>query len=154
MFGVGKFDQFRCLRRFSTMNATRTPSDRLFAGIRISRPASSEERSVTSKRDVRHSPDEIGNRRIRFEAHPFHATFAFLVTDDKEFQVLQMSLARLRFVSGDPNVVISAHCFLYGRTGAKRYLIPYPYYTPPSLPGAIGAVADSRQFLHSERPNR
>ena len=40
------------------------------------------------KRDVRHSPDEIGTRRIRFEAHPFHAKFAFLVTDDKEFQML------------------------------------------------------------------
>jgi hypothetical protein len=28
-----------------------------------------------------HSPDEIGNRRVCFEAHPFHAEFAFLVID-------------------------------------------------------------------------
>src|SRR5579862_1440912 len=33
---------------FSTMNATRTPSDGLLGGIRISRPASSEARSATS----------------------------------------------------------------------------------------------------------
>ena len=95
----------------STMNATRTPSDGLFGGIRISRPASSEERSV--KRDVRHSPDEIGNRRVRFEAHPLHAEFTFLVTDDKEFQMLQVGLPWLRFGRGDPDVVIPAHRFFW-----------------------------------------
>jgi hypothetical protein len=41
------------------------------------------------KGDVRHSPDEIGNRRIGFEAHPFHTEFAFPVTDDKSFQVFK-----------------------------------------------------------------
>jgi hypothetical protein len=51
------------------------------------------------KRDVRHSPDEIGNRPVHFEAHPFHTEFAFLVTDNKEFQMLQVGLARLRFGS-------------------------------------------------------
>ena len=30
------------------------------------------------KRNVCHPPDEIRNRRVRFEAHPFHAEFAFL----------------------------------------------------------------------------
>jgi hypothetical protein len=61
------------------------------------------------KRNVRHPPDEIRNRRVRFEAHPFHAEFAFLVTDDKELQMLQVGLPRLRFGSGDPDVVIPAH---------------------------------------------
>ena len=86
---------------FSTMNATRIPSDGLFGGIGISRPAISEERSVTSNATCA-SSDEIGNRRVRFEAHPFHAELAFLVTDDKKFQVLQVGLPRLRFVRGNP----------------------------------------------------
>ena len=64
------------------------------------------------KRDVRHSPDEIGDLRIRFEAHPFHPEFAFLVTDDENFQVFQMGLPSLGFGSGNPDVVIPAHCFL------------------------------------------
>jgi len=42
------------------MKATRMPSDGLFGGIRISRPASSEEVGHF-KRDMRHSPDKIGN---------------------------------------------------------------------------------------------
>ena len=54
------------------------------------------------KRDVRHSSDKVGNRRIRFEAHPFHAEFAFLVTDDKDFQMLVVGLPRLRLSSGIP----------------------------------------------------
>src|SRR6202521_4847157 len=37
------------------------------------------------KRDVRNLPDEIGDRRVRFETHPLHAKFAFLVADDKKF---------------------------------------------------------------------
>jgi len=41
------------------------------------------------KRDVRNSPDEIRDRRIRFETHPLHAKFAFLVADDKQLQVFQ-----------------------------------------------------------------
>src|ERR1035441_9326636 len=122
---------------FSTMNATRTPSDGLLGGIRISRPASSEARSATSnatcgtcrtrsgtaasaskrihstlfKRDVRNLPDEIRDRRVRFETHPLHAKFAFLVADDKEFQVFQVGLARLRFSSGNSDVMVPAHCF-------------------------------------------
>ena len=35
------------------------------------------------KRDVRNMPDEIRDRRVRFETHPLHAKFAFLVADDK-----------------------------------------------------------------------
>src|SRR5262245_60564428 len=79
------------------------------------------------KRDVRHSPDEIGNRRVRFEAHPFHAEFAFLVTNDKESQMLQVRLPRLRFDSGNTDVVIPAHCFSSGRIGAKFYSIRYAF---------------------------
>jgi hypothetical protein len=54
------------------------------------------------KRDVRNSPDEIRDRRVRFETHPLHAKFAFLVADDKQFQVFQVGLARLPSVVGIP----------------------------------------------------
>jgi len=63
------------------------------------------------KRDVRNVPDEIWDRRVRFETHPLHAEFAFLVADDKNFQVFQVRLARLRFGSGNSDVMVSAHCF-------------------------------------------
>src|SRR5580658_700469 len=82
------------------------------------------------KRDVRHSPDEIGNLRVRFEAHPFHTEFAFLVTDDKEFQMLQVGLPRLRFGSWDPDVVIPAHCFSSGRIGATFLFYSLPRFEP------------------------
>ncbi len=78
---------------FSTMNATRTPSDGLLGGIRISRPASSEARSVTSNATCRNLPDEIRDRGVRFETHPLHTELAFLVADDKKFQVFQVGLA-------------------------------------------------------------
>jgi hypothetical protein len=61
------------------------------------------------KRDVRNLPDEIRDRRVRFETHPLHAKFAFLVADDKEFQVFQVGLARLRFSSGNSDVMVPAH---------------------------------------------
>jgi hypothetical protein len=60
---------------------------------------------------VRDLPDEIRDRRVRFETHPLHAKFAFLVADDKEFQVFQVGLARLRFSSGNSDVMVPAHCF-------------------------------------------
>jgi hypothetical protein len=63
------------------------------------------------KRDVRDAPDEIRDHCVRFETHPLHAEFAFLVADDKDFQVFQVGLARLRFGSGNSDVMISAHCF-------------------------------------------
>src|ERR1700678_1052706 len=86
---------------FSTMNATRTPSDGLLGGIRISRPASSGARSATSNATC----------RTRFETHPLHAKFAFLVADDKEFQVFQVGLARFHFSSGNSDVMVVAHRF-------------------------------------------
>jgi len=69
---------------FSTMNATRTPSDGLlgesgFRGNKLGGEISHFER------DVRNLPDKIGNRRVCFETHSLHAEFAFLVADDKEF---------------------------------------------------------------------
>src|SRR5580693_2309721 len=63
------------------------------------------------KRDVGNLPDEIRDLRVRFETHPFHAKFAFLVAHDKKFQVLQVDLARLLFGSGNSDVMVSAHCF-------------------------------------------
>ena len=63
------------------------------------------------ERDVRNLPDEIRHRRVRFETHPLHPEFAFLVADDKEFQVFQMGLARLRFGSGNSDVMVLVHCF-------------------------------------------
>jgi hypothetical protein len=85
---------------FSTMNATRTPLDGLLGGIRISRPASSEARSVTSNATCGTCRTRIRDGRV-FETHPLHAKFAFLVTDDKDFQVFQVDLAGLRFGSGN-----------------------------------------------------
>ena len=63
------------------------------------------------KRDVRNLPDEIRDRRVRFETHTLHAKFAFLMADDKEFQVFQVGLARLRFSSGNSDVMVPAHLF-------------------------------------------
>jgi len=63
------------------------------------------------KRDVRNLPDEIRDRRVRFETHPLYAKFAFLVADDKQFQVFQVGLARLRCGSGNSDVMVAAHCF-------------------------------------------
>ena len=96
---------------FSTMNATRTPADGLFGGIRISRPVSSEERSVTSNATWGTRRTRSGNRGVRFEAHPLHAEFAFLVADHKDFQVFQVRLPRLRLGSGNSDVMVPAHCF-------------------------------------------
>jgi len=64
------------------------------------------------KRDVRKVPDEIRDRCVRFETHPLHAEFAFLVADDKDFQVFQVGLPGLRFGSGNSDVMVPAHCFL------------------------------------------
>jgi len=61
------------------------------------------------KRDVRNLPDEIRDRRVRFETHPLHAKFAFLVAHHKDFQVFQVGLARLRFSSGNSDVMVPAH---------------------------------------------
>lgn len=63
------------------------------------------------KRDVRNLPDEIRDRCVRFETHPLHAEFAFLVADDKDFQVFQVGLPRLRFSSGNTDVMVPTHCF-------------------------------------------
>ncbi len=124
MFGVGKFEQFDGRTVFDNECDTDTVGwavrrNQDFAPSKLGREVGHFER------DVRHSPDKIGNRRICLEAHPFHAKFAFLVTDDEDFQVFQVGLPGLRFVSGNPDVVITAHCFPSGRTGAKFYSIRY-----------------------------
>ncbi len=61
------------------------------------------------KRDVRNLPDEIRDRCVRFETHPLHAEFAFLVADDKDSQVFQVGLPRLRFGGGNSDVMVPAH---------------------------------------------
>jgi hypothetical protein len=63
------------------------------------------------KRDVWNLPYEIRDRCVRFETHPLHAEFAFLVADDKDFQVFQVGLPRLRLGSGNSDVMVPAHCF-------------------------------------------
>ena len=62
------------------------------------------------KRDVGNLPDEIRDRRVRFETHPLHAEFAFLVADDKQLQVFHVGLPSLRFGRGNSDVMVSAHC--------------------------------------------
>ena len=63
------------------------------------------------KCDVRNVPDEIRDRCVRFETHPLHAEFAFLVANEEDFQVFQVGLPRLRFGSGNSDVMVPAHCF-------------------------------------------
>jgi len=55
--------------------------------------------------------DEIRDCGVRFETHPLHAKFAFLLADDKDFQVFQVGLAKLRFGRGNSDVMVPAHCF-------------------------------------------
>lgn len=85
------------------------------------------------KRDVRNLPDEIRDRRVRFETHPLHAKFAFLVADDKEFQVFQVGLARLRFSSGNSDV-IGTGAFVFGSpwNWHRFYAVVTAFETAPS----------------------
>jgi len=46
--------------------------------------------------------DEIRDCGVRFETHPLHAKFAFLLADDKDFQVFQVGLASFASVVGIP----------------------------------------------------
>jgi hypothetical protein len=55
--------------------------------------------------------DEIRDGCVGFETHPLDAEFAFVVADDKDFQVFQVGLARFRFGSGNSDVMVAAHCF-------------------------------------------
>ena len=124
MVGVGEFEQFDGRAVFDYER----DADAVGWAVRRNQDFAASKLGVEIshfKRDVRNLPDEIRDRRVRFEAHPLHAEFAFLVADDKEFQMFQVRLARLRFGSGNPDVVIPAHCFLSGRTGAKFYSIRY-----------------------------
>jgi hypothetical protein len=56
-------------------------------------------------------PDEIRDGCVRFETHPLHAEFAFLVANDKDFQVFQVGLPRLGFGGGNSDVMVPAHGF-------------------------------------------
>jgi hypothetical protein len=110
MIGVGEFEQFDGRAVFDYERdadavgwAVRRNQD--FAASKLGGEISYFER------DVRNLPDEIRDRGVRFETHPLHTEFAFLVADNKEFQVFQVGLARLRFGSGNSDVMILAHCF-------------------------------------------
>src|ERR1700749_4941085 len=81
------------------------------------------------KRYVRDVPDEIRDNCVRFETHPLHAEFAFLVADDKEFQVFQMGLPRLRFGSGNSNVMVASHCFFAPWNWHKFYAVVTEFET-------------------------
>jgi hypothetical protein len=84
------------------------------------------------KSDVRNLPDEIRDRRVRFEAHPLHAKFTFLVADDKEFQVFHVGLAWLRFSSGNSDVMVPAHGFSLSAELHKFYAVVTAFETAPS----------------------
>ena len=84
------------------------------------------------KRDVRNLPDEIRDRGVRFETHPLHTELAFFVADDKEFQVFQVGLARLRFGSGNSDVMIPAHCF--SLSVGLFYAVVTAFESAPSWP--------------------
>src|ERR1700688_4296148 len=105
MVGVGEFEQFDGRAVFdyerdadSVGWAVRRNQD--FAASKLGGEISH------FKRDVRNFTDEIRDRGVRFETHPLNTEFAFLVADDKDFQVFQVGLARLRFGSGNSDVVI------------------------------------------------
>ncbi len=90
------------------------------------------------KRDVRNLPYEVRHRRVRFEAHPLHAKFAFLVADDKNFQTFQVGLASLRFSSGNSDVMVPAHCFSLSLDGTN------PTLTLPRLKSRRDLTFDAR----------
>ena len=84
MVGVGEFEQFDGRAVFDyerDADAVGWPVGRNqdFAASKLGGEISH------FKRDVRNLPDEIRDRRVRFETHPLHAQLAFLVADDKDF---------------------------------------------------------------------
>src|ERR1700727_1093555 len=110
MVGVGEFEQFNGRAVFDDERDADAVGwavgrNQNFAASKLGGEISHFERNV------RNSPDEIRDRRVRFETHPLHAKFTFLVADDKQFQVFQVGLARLHFSSGNSDVMILAHGF-------------------------------------------
>jgi hypothetical protein len=105
------------------------------------------------KRDVRNVPDEIRDRCVRFETHPLHAEFAFLVTDDKDSQVFQVGLPRLGFGSGNSDVMVPAHCFSLSVELAQilryRYRVGNRAVVARLLRQAHGAVMPYRALVRS-----
>ena len=110
MVGVGEFEQFDGRAVFDYER--NTDAVRWAVGSNQDFAASKLGGEISHfKRDVRNLPDEIRDRRLRFETHPLHAKFAFLMADDKQFQMFQMSLARPRFSSRNSDVMVPAHRF-------------------------------------------
>ena len=63
------------------------------------------------KSNMWHLPDQLGNRCVRFEPHPFHAILAVFVSDNKDLQALDVALSRPWLAGRNSNVVISTHFF-------------------------------------------
>src|ERR1700728_2387055 len=89
------------------------------------------------KRDVWNVPDEIRDRCVRFETHPLHTEFAFLVADDKDFQVFQVGLPRLRFGGGNSDVMVTAHSFFAPRGSGTNSTLSLPGLKPRSRGGLL-----------------
>src|SRR6204780_3891353 len=143
MVGVGEFEQFNGRAVFDDER------DAEAVGWAVGRNqdfAPSQLRGEIShfKRDVRNLPDQIRDRRVRFETHPLHAKLAFLVADDKEFQVFQVGLARLRFSSGNSDVMVAAHGFALRGIGTDSTL-SLPRLKPRPLDGTF--EARTRQII-------
>jgi hypothetical protein len=56
-----------------------------------------------------HLPDQLGNRCVGFEAHPFDAKLAVFVSDNEGLEMLEVALSRSRLAGRNSNVVIAAH---------------------------------------------
>ncbi len=133
MVGVGEFEQFDGCAVFDYERdahalgwAVRRNQD--FAASKLGGEISH------FKRHVRNLPDEIRDCGVGFETHPLHAEFAFLVTDHKEFQVLQVGLARPRFVSGNSDVMIPAHWLSLSVGLSQFYAVVTAFESAPSWP--------------------
>src|ERR1700680_1877189 len=136
MVGVGEFEQFDGRAVFDYERdadavgwAVRRNQD--FAASKLGGEISH------FKRDVRNLPDEIRDRGVRFETHPLHTELAFLVADDKEFQVFQVGLARLRFSSGNSDVMVPAHCFSLSVELAQILLCRYRFRNRALVAGLL-----------------
>jgi len=108
MVGVGKLEQFNRSAVFYDKR-----DEHAFGwtvGCNQNFPACQLGCKVTHlKGNMCHLPDQLGNRCVRFEAHPFHAILAILVPDNKGFHALNVVLSRPRLAGRNSNVMISTH---------------------------------------------
>ena len=91
----------------SRMNATRTPGDGEFGGMRICLPWSAVSRFVDGKRQVRDGLHDLWHLAMRVEAHPFDAVGTGLKAADMNTELRQVQLAVSRRGVRDAEMVIS-----------------------------------------------